>query len=348
MDGDPLALLHATRLAHALRDRSGVLLAAFDDAGPVVDEWLAALADPTVPPSHAAASALGVRLAQGDGDLDVLARPLARLRQLVIEQLHEAGLAGDLAAVRTVHAHLDRLAEASSAAFLREREAQVLSMVAHDVSNPLMSVCLIAGFLEERLGPEHRRSTDTLQRAAQQLRQLVRDVQDVADLLAGPLTVAPMLVDLGEVVADVVAQLEPLARARGVKLAVTPPPGPAPLHGERERLVQAVGCLARAALKVSRADQAVTIDVELAAPEVRLTVRDHGPGLSDAARARAFEPGLPTAAPGRKKLNAELFIARSVVEAHGGRIWLERAPQGPGTQVTLALPLAEPPPEPDL
>jgi signal transduction histidine kinase len=348
MDGDPLALPHSTRPAYALRDRRSGLLAAFDDAGPVVDELLAGLADPAAPPTTAAAAALGVRLAQGDDDLDVLTRSLARLRQLVLEQLHDAGLAADLAAARTVHALLDRLAEASTAAFLREREAQVLSMVAHDVSNPLMSICLIAGFFEERLGPEHRRSTDTLQRAAQQLRQLVRDVQDVADILAGPRTIAPLLVDLGDVVGEVVGQLEPLARARGVKLAATPPAGPAPLHGERERLVQALGCLVRAALKVSRADQTVTIDAELDGPEVRLAVRDHGPGMSDAARARAFEPGLPTAAPGRKKLNAELFIARSVVEAHGGRIWLERAPQGPGLRVTLALPLAEPPPEPDV
>lgn len=345
MAGEPLAIPQTALIAQALRERRGGLLAAFAEAEPVLDELFAAIADPGAAPTPVAAAALGARRAQQDSDLDGLAQAHGRLRQLVIEQLHDAGLAGDLAAARTVHAQLDRLAEASTAAFLREREAQILSMVAHDVSNPLMSICLIAGFFEDRLGPEHRRSTDTLQRAASQLRQLVRDVQDVADILGGALTIAPVVVDACEVVADVVAQLAPLARARGVKIAETLPCGPAPVLGERERLVQAVGCLLRFALKTSRADQVIAVHAELDGPELRLTVRDAGPGMSDEHRAHAFDPGVPTTSHGRKKLNAELFIARSVVEAHGGRIWIEPGPPGQGTRVTVALPLAEPPPE---
>lgn len=334
----PLALA-----ADALADRRAQLERELgDDAvavGPMIDAWLATLAGADTTTTAPAAAALGVGVAQQSGDIAALAELLSGLRAGAIEALHHVGLDGDVAVVAAVHGALDRLATVSLAAFMCEREGEVLSMIAHDVSNPLMSAGLVIALLEERLGPEHRRSLETLARSTQQLRQLVADMQDAADVLAGAAP-ADAPADLVQLASEVVEQLAPAALARGVTLTAALPEGSAPVVGSPERLSRALAGLLRFVLRSTRPPKVVTLRGELDAAEVRLSLRDAGPGLPPSARARAFALALPTASPGRRKLNAELFLARGVIESHGGRVWIEPDPDGQGLAITLALPLA--------
>lgn len=339
---DPAITSLISRVIEALRRRLSGPLAAADGADAALDEWAAALDGPDDRTNFPAAAALGVRAAQHSGDIEALARLFARLRSGALEAVHDVGLGGDLAVVGLVLARLDALAAAALAAFARERDAEVLSMVAHDVSNPLMSVCLVVGLLEDRLGNEHRRSLDQLQRSTQQLRQLVVDVQDVADHLSEMPPPSLARVELTPLLADVVAGAAADARARGVELVSTPPAGPALVAGDREQLERALAFLVRYLLRITRAGQVVAVRGEADAGEVRLRFHDAGAGLPPAVRAGAFEAAMPTPSPGRKKLNAELFLARVILEAHGGRIWLEPDADDRGVSIALALPLAAP------
>ncbi len=93
------------------------------------------------------------------------------------------------------------------------------------------------------------------------------------------------------------------------------------------------------AAKYSGADAGITISVERDQNNIRFAVNDEGPGIPPELRAQVFEKffraGLQ---PG---LGVGLAIARGIVQAHGGKIWIEEGPGGKGTSVQFQVPLRE-------
>jgi signal transduction histidine kinase len=106
------------------------------------------------------------------------------------------------------------------------------------------------------------------------------------------------------------------------------------VRGDRLRLKQALTNLLRNAVEATPRGGEVTIEVRAVERDVCLTVRDQGPGLSPSARSRLFEPLFTEKGDG---LGMGLYVARAIVEAHGGRIVL--ASEGRGTEAEIRLPV---------
>jgi signal transduction histidine kinase len=183
----------------------------------------------------------------------------------------------------------------------------------------------------------------------------------VSRLEAGRMTLRRGPVNLGEVVNDVVTELEPLARGRELHVATHINPVES-IDADRDKLHQIAMNLVSNAIRYTPEQGEIVIDVDEAPSErypggwVRLRVRDNGVGIAEEDRPRIFDPFLH-AQPAKHHTSAlpdpaglGLFIARGLIELHGGLITVDSQPDV-FTEFTVLLPFknhlsgeAEPPP----
>ena len=144
-------------------------------------------------------------------------------------------------------------------------------------------------------------------------------------------------VELRELVGDTVAAMRAPAAARGVSLAAELPAGGLPARANAEKLQRVLFNLIQNAIRHTPADGSVTVRARPAAGGVEVEVADDGDGISAADGRRAFDAFYrgEDAAGDEDGAGLGLAISRAIVEAHGGRIWLE--PATPGTRVLFTL-----------
>jgi signal transduction histidine kinase len=174
---------------------------------------------------------------------------------------------------------------------------------------------------------------------AKRLQHLTSDVLDSATIEAGQLSYQTEVLDLREAVDDAVEAARIGNTDR--RFEVTRPDAPVLVEGDPVRLRQVVTNLLDNAIKSSPADSAVAVEVAHEGDLASVAVRDHGAGVAVEDRDRIFEKfhrgkGLATRGSG-----LGLYIARQVVDAHGGRIWVED-PEGSGAALVFSLPTTSP------
>ncbi len=219
----------------------------------------------------------------------------------------------------------------------------VLRVVAHDLRNPLNAIMMQASAME-REGPEPERrdpqARQLIARAATRMNQLIQDLLDVALIEAEQLRIAPARVSAADLVRDAVELQEPIARAAKLSLRVEIDDGVGDVWGERKRLLQVFENLISNAIKFSPPGSEIVVGATPKDAEVVFSVTDTGAGIAPDAAEHVFER-FWQAATSAKRLGAGLGlpITKGIVEAHGGRIWLQTA-LGRGSTFSFAIPRA--------
>ena len=219
----------------------------------------------------------------------------------------------------------------------------VLGIVSHDLRNPLTAIQLQAEttLAEPGLSPYAREGMEGVVRAADGMDRMIRDLLDVAAIESGRLRVDPLPLPARDLMREAVGMMAPLAEERGVRLVDEGDDG-AVVMADRDRVLQVVSNLVGNALRYTPADGVVRVRVEAGEGEVCFTVSDQGPGIPEAERSRVWERFWQADRPGRGGAGLGLPIVRGIVEAHGGRVWVESAPGG-GATFGFALPAAPAP-----
>jgi signal transduction histidine kinase len=220
--------------------------------------------------------------------------------------------------------------------------ADFVSLVSHELRSPMAAVIGAARTLQDRwrqLTPDQREAFLALiADETSRLAALIGDVLDTSRIEAGTFSFSFTDVDLGRVVQDAVSvasvgQDEVRVRAEIVE--------PLPrIRGDGERLRQVISNLIDNAVKYSPSGDEVEVMAARANGVVRITVRDRGPGIPFDQQRVIFEKFGRAEIPGSSKpgTGLGLFIARSIVEAHGGSLDVESQPDE-GTAFTVILPL---------
>lgn len=233
---------------------------------------------------------------------------------------------------------------------LYQREQEVvrarddfIAVVAHELRTPLTAVQLHLEALAGDAGASPPSGDGRVQLRAgralganQRLAALVERIIDVSAADAGKLVLEREPCDLRELTWDVVLRLAEDAARAGATLTVT---GDEPVVGrwDRARLDQVVDSLVANAIKYG-AGRPISLHVELAGPVARLRVADQGIGISGADALKIFERfGRVGPVEHYGGLGLGLYLARRLVEAHGGAIQVESAP-GAGATFTVELP----------
>lgn len=234
-------------------------------------------------------------------------------------------------------------AEAQSATRARD---EMLAVVAHDLRNPLSTISLGAELLLDTTpeDSEHafqRRHLATVKRSAERMNRLIQDLLDVSRVAGGKMTMAPKDEDLSLLLAEAAAMLRPLAEARGITFQTRGIRELPRLRVDGARLMQVISNLVGNALKFTPEGGSVTLAGEWGEDGVRVSVIDTGSGISPEQLPHVFGRFWQAHAADRRGLGLGLAIARGIVEAHGGRIWVE-SELGEGSIFHFTLPARAP------
>jgi signal transduction histidine kinase len=180
-----------------------------------------------------------------------------------------------------------------------------------------------------------------MRQAAEQIDRLIQDLLDVTRLEAGRLTVNPRPTPLGDLLELAAFALRPLATSQGITLA-TSISGPLPsVMADPDRVTQVISNLVGNAVKFTPTMGRIEIAAQREDGMVEVAVRDTGVGISEEQQPHVFDRfyQAPSGSARRHGAGLGLPIARGIIEAHGGRIWVESA-VGQGTTVRFTLPVA--------
>ena len=233
------------------------------------------------------------------------------------------------------------LAHAEEAVRLRD---EFLSIAAHELRTPLSAVQLqLQGLLErpEGLDPRIRSRVERACRSGERLVALVDTLMDVSRITTGSFNLAPSRFDLTVAVQEVVERFREHATRAGSTVTVR---SDGVLEGrwDRLRIEQVITNLLTNALKYA-AGTPVEITLSGTEHDVMVTVSDGGPGIPESAQERIFLR-FERAAPMRNfgGLGLGLYVARQIVEAHGGEIQLDRL-RPKGAHFVIRLPREQSP-----
>jgi len=231
-----------------------------------------------------------------------------------------------------------RLHEALQRA-IRARD-EVLGIVAHDLRNPLNVIALRAQTLRRRGPPPERRNqvaTDSILRSAVSMHRLIEDLLDITRLDAGhSLSIHPSSLILTQLFAELMEQRAALPgshRELCLEVAEAPPT----VWADRTRLLQVFDNLLSNAEKFSRTR--ICLGARTRDGEALLWVADDGPGISAEDLPRLFDRFWQASKGDRRGAGLGLSIVQGIVNAHGGRIWVESQSDS-GTTFYFTLPTA--------
>jgi PAS domain S-box-containing protein len=240
--------------------------------------------------------------------------------------------------------HAERLREEALCA-VHSRE-QLLAIVSHDLRNPLSTVLMGAKRIEQLaeqsdIGVPTKKVTSTILKAVDRMSRLVSNLLDLAKLEGGQtLPVDVERVDIVALTRQAVELLEPLATARKLTLR-TEIEGPAHALCDGDRVEQVLSNLLGNALKFTREGGAIEVEVTRNDREILIRVSDTGIGIPAHELSRIFAPYWQADAQRKRGAGLGLSIAKGIVDALGGRIWVETT-VGQGSSFYFTLPAADP------
>jgi PAS domain S-box-containing protein len=234
-----------------------------------------------------------------------------------------------------------RLAVARAEEAVRLRD-EFLTLAAHELRTPLTPLRLVVDRIvrdatgeKEAVDPQLARKLDY---ALQRVEALVTELLEVAQLVAGELTLKRGDVNLGEIVREEVGRVREKAAYKGTQINLSPDPSPS-LVGiwDRAGIRQVVAELLSNAMKFGGGEP-IDVTLERDVPMAVLTVRDRGMGVAPENRAKLFERFARFESSRQYAgLGIGLWLAKQVIEAHGGQIDVRG--EGEGAMFRVALPL---------
>jgi len=220
---------------------------------------------------------------------------------------------------------------------VRQRD-DVLAVVSHDLRNMLNVFRLTTASLATELPEETvaaRELVARLQGQASSMSGLVDDLVDVGRIDAGSLRIVRAGCDVRTLAEDALLSVQPLAKQKAISLeAQLPAPGTL-VHCDRRRILQVFANLLGNAIKFTD-EGAVRLEVSIEEREVCFSVSDTGAGISSEHLPHLFERYWQAREGERSGAGLGLYIARGIVDAHGGRIWADRTREK-GTRISFTL-----------
>jgi signal transduction histidine kinase len=252
-------------------------------------------------------------------------------------------------ALQQGRATADMLAEKTR---LEEMQNTFVSIVSHELQTP---VAIIKSYAATLAREDAVWSPETIQRVSRnieeecdRLHRLITDLLDLSRIQGGRVAMRVGSVDLPQITAEIIDQLSPRAPKHSLRSSF--PPNFALVRGDADQLRRALFNLVQNAIKYSPNGGEILVAGEIAPPShVIVRVIDHGVGIEAGDQERIFERfqradnrlSRTTAGVG-----LGLYIARSIVAGHGGRIWAESPGPGEGSTFTIVLPIDSAAPAP--
>ncbi|HKR09671.1 MAG TPA: PAS domain S-box protein [Gemmatimonadaceae bacterium] len=236
----------------------------------------------------------------------------------------DLSLAADLArraAIVVEHARLFHEAQQAT----RARD-DVLAVVAHDLRNPLNTVSMAVSLMLESTPVDRvqeRRQVEIVRRATDRMNRMIQDLLDVKRMESGRLALDARPESPVGLINDTIDMLRPLAAGSTIRLEANVEEGLPQVLADSARIQQVLSNLVGNAVKFTPRNGRISITAEPAEGEVRFGVIDTGPGIPAEQLPHIFGRFWQAKASDRRGIGLGLAIAKGIVEAHSGKIWVE-------------------------
>jgi PAS domain S-box-containing protein len=255
-------------------------------------------------------------------------------------EVADLSLAADLArraAIVVEHARLFHEAQQAT----RARD-DVLAVVAHDLRNPLNTVTMAISLMLENTPVENvkeRRQVEIVRRAADRMNRMIQDLLDVKRMESGRLGIDAQPESAASLVSDTIEMLRPIATGSTIVLEANIAENLLPVLADSARIQQVLSNLVGNAVKFTPREGRVVVSAEPIDGGVRFCVSDNGPGIPPDQLPHIFGQFWQAMPSDRRGIGLGLAIAKGIVEAHGGMIWVE-SQVGSGSNFYFTLPSA--------
>jgi signal transduction histidine kinase/CheY-like chemotaxis protein len=222
---------------------------------------------------------------------------------------------------------------------VRARE-QMLSVVVHDLKNPLNVIVIAANMLMQRFSDSSaRRPAERIIRSAQRADQIIRDLVEIDAIEMGRLTLEKRAVEPADLLLAAMDSQQALAAEASVIIATDISPDLPRIEADEERLHRVLENLIGNAIKFTGAGGRVSVGAARRDNDIVVSVKDSGTGIAPEDMPHIFNRFWTASRLERQGTGLGLTICKGIVEAHGGRIWAESAP-GRGTSLFFTIPAA--------
>lgn len=296
-------------------------------------------ADQAQPPSAAAEAGIDRERAQADVILED--KRSSEDEALEEQRSERARYLADFLTVERDATDEDMSRERDAADRLVSTRDEFLANVSHDIRSLLGGLGLNSGLLlklapEGPAGDPMRKFGAANQRLVARMNRMVNDLLDVTSIDAGKISLLMEQVEVDKILRDTLEAFGPMASAKGIKLDADAPSGPFPAYMDGGRVLQVLANLVSNAIKFTAATGRVSIRIRPEQGEILFTVTDTGIGIPSAELETIFER-FRQISKDRRGLGLGLHISKCIIEAHGGRLWVESEP-GSGSTFSFALP----------
>ena len=223
-------------------------------------------------------------------------------------------------------------------------KSEFVSTVSHELRTPLTSIRgslgLIAGGVAGPLPPVAQGLVDIAKNNCERLIRLINDILDIEKIESGQMRLTLQTVSLQPLLKQAMAANEGFAGQHGVTLRLQAPDEAVMVSVDTDRLTQVLTNLLSNAVKFSPKSEAVEVTLSGRPEQVRVEVRDHGPGIPKEFRQRIFQKfSQADSSDTRQKggTGLGLNISKAIIESMGGSIGFGSAPGG-GTSFYFELP----------
>lgn len=230
-------------------------------------------------------------------------------------------------------------AQAAEAETLRKSEqlkTALLDAITHDLRTPLTSIKAAISTIREKPVPGEAQEElfEVIEQEADRLNHFIQGMMDLAQLETGHIALKNN-VSADAIVEDALLRAEPLLTGHKVNVSVDA--GVPPLRVDPRLISQVIFSLLENAAKYSGAGTGIEVSVRRDGGDfVRFCVADEGPGIAPHLRPLVFQKFFRDGAqPG---FGVGLAIARGIVQAHSGNIWIEDGPHGKGAAINFQIP----------
>jgi signal transduction histidine kinase len=233
----------------------------------------------------------------------------------------------------------NRMADALASTETLRRE--LLADVSHELKTPLASIKAYMEGLQDGVIPASPETYQTIYREASRLQRLVLDLQELSRAESQAIVLHPQPLYVKELLERLIERLMPQYQEKQIQLKLFPVPESLTLLADSDRLEQVLTNVLGNALQYTHESGAVTIRVGEKENAIVLCIADNGIGLSDIEQKRIFQRFYRVDKSRARSSGGSgigLTIAKSLIEAHGGKIWVESAGLGKGSTFFIQMP----------
>jgi signal transduction histidine kinase len=256
---------------------------------------------------------------------------LATLGALAAQAMKNVTLERKVKAARIELAELDRL------------KTDFIAITSHELRTPLGLILGHATFLKEIATPEYAGQLDTIIKNATRLKEIVENLSDVDNVQTGAARIRNHNVSMTTIADDVILTFQDEAASKNITLVREPDDKPYYINADGVKINIALSNLVKNAIQFTDSGGTVKLTVEDDSNYVKVSVSDTGVGISARDLPKVFDRFFQVETHLTRKhggMGLGLSVARSMIELHGGRIWVE-SEEGKGSTFTFLLPVEQ-------